>query len=339
MSLVVVNFLSGEEARGNVLYFSGDKPTFHLQVTGPDNQPETRSVYLSTVRTVSFLKTTGIRPHLREEKIHHSVYAGTLAFKLVVELDNGQILHGSAHKYSPNDKGFFLVPLSPADRSERIYVNARAVKNVDCKRLIGKVLVDHGKITSEQLRESLSVQKALREKRLGEILHEASFISKKQLNESLEAQKTQTKPLGEILLDAGYITREQLDYALAIQHANRTKKLGRILVELKYVTPNDICIVLATQFHMPWVDLSRTKISPEAARLLPAGIAFRLGILPIELKGKTLVVATSRPFDPAIKDEVTKITSLETQLVVAFEGYIEDAITGLIKGEVAGPHR
>ncbi len=340
MSHVLINFLSGEEAEGNVLYFSTDKPSFHFQYISKTGQPETRSVYLSAVRAVHFLKKTSGAPSLREEKIQNSIYAGTLAFKLMVEFDNGQVLHGSANKYNPNDKGFFLVPLNPADRSDRIYVNARAVKNVDCKRLIGKVLVDQGKITSEQLKESLRVQQELREKKLGAILHEEAIISKKQLEESLEHQKTQTKkPLGEILLDAGYITREQLDYALDIQHRNRTKKLGMILVELKYVTPNDICMVLATQFHLPWIDLSRTRISPEAARILPVGVAFRLGVLPIELKGKTLVVATSRPYDQSITEDVTKITSLEVQLVVAYEGHIEDALKELIKGEVAGPRR
>lgn len=327
MAKVIVKLLSGKEITGNALYFSASKPTFHLQVE-KEGKSEVLPVNIVATKAIHFLKKeeSGESP-LRTEKIDQSVFAGTLAFKLFIEFKDGEVLNGSTHKYNPNDKGFFLVPLNPADRSERIYINAGAVKHVDSKRLIGKILVDQERITAEQLEESLRVQKEQREKRIGAILREEKIISEKQLQESLASQKEKKKMLGEILLEAGYITSEQLEYALSIQRENRKKKLGKILVELKFITPNDICIALATQFHIPWVDLSAVRIPLDVARSLPEELIRRLEIIPVEKRGdEALVVAVSQPQDNAIRPEIGKVTPLTPEFVVAYEGYIESAI-------------
>ncbi len=128
-------------------------------------------------------------------------------------------------------------------------------------------------------------------------------------------------------MGAGYISYEQLDYALNIQHENSKEKLGQILVDLKYLTPNDICIALATQLHLPWIDLSDKSISPEVATSLSEEVVRRLEVIPVERKGKDiLVVATSQPQDPNILLELMKITPLKVELVVAYEGYIKSNI-------------
>lgn len=188
-------------------------------------------------------------------------------------------------------------------------------------------MVDHEKISPSQLDQALQYQRERREKKIGTILKEEKIISEEQLQESLQRQKEKAKLLGEILIEAGYVTPEQLEYALNIQRENREKKLGQILVELKYVTPTDICIALATQLHFPWVDLSQVKIPPEIATSLPERIVRECGVIPIEQKGDdTLVVAASTPQDPDIWREIRKSTALKVELVVAYEGYIDEAI-------------
>lgn len=329
MASAVVKFVSGEEKEGEIILFNVTKPTFHLQVTRDEGRKEIQLIRTDSVKMILFLKRTeNAGTYLRTETIDQSVYAGTTALRLRVSFKDGEVITGSTLKYDPSDKGFFLIPLNPADRSERIYINAKTVKSVHHERLFGHILVEQKKITSEQLEKSLRYQTEQREKKIGAILREKAIISDKQLQESLQKQKEKNQLLGEILLEAGYITDEQLGYALSVQRANRKKKLGQILVELQYIAPNDICIALATQFHCPWMDLSQVKIPLEIALSLPEVVVRSLDVIPVEKKnnGRVLVVATSQPQDPSVGLEVSKHTPLNVELVVAYEGDIEAAI-------------
>lgn len=328
MPKVIVQLVGGEEKVGEVLAFNANQPAFHLQEEKEGGRREARAIGMNMVRTIRFLKKEDMtESRLRTETIDQSTFAGTVAFKLMVEFKDGSVLNGTAIRYSPNDKGFFLIPLNPADKSERIYVNANEVKKVDAKRLLGKILVDQKKISDQQLHEGLNRQREHREKKIGTILRENALISDEQLEESLRKQREQPKLLGEILLEAGYITPEQLENALHIQHENKKKKLGQILVELKYLTPNDICIALATQCHCHWIDLSDVRIPPDVATSLPEDIVKKLEVIPVERRDdKVLVVATSQPQDPHIGEEIRKSTSLTVEMVAAYEVYIDEDI-------------
>jgi hypothetical protein len=328
MAKVIVKFLTGEEKIGNVMSFNINQPTFSLQIEKEGGKSELHTVRIDSVEAIHFLKKEEPSGSLlRKETIDQSIYAGTMALKLMIEFKDGKLMHGTTLKYDPNDKGFFLIPLNPSDRSIRIYVNAQAVENVDQKVLVGRILVDQKKINPKQLEDSLGLQKEIREKRIGTILKEEAIINEEQLQESLQKQRTKYKLLGEILLGAGYITPEQLQHALLIQQKNRKKRLGQILVELKYVTSNDICIALATQFHCPWIDLSSVRIPSGIATSLPEEVVRRLKVIPVERKGESiLVVATSKLEDPDIGLEISKIIHSKVELVIAYEEYIESAI-------------
>jgi hypothetical protein len=325
---VLVKFLTGGEKKGDIMLFNVNNPTFPLQVEKEDGTSEMHTVIIDSVKAIYFLKKEELsKTSLRRETIEQSKYAGPVALKLMVEFKDGEVLHGTTLKYSPNDKGFFLIPLNPGDNSERVYVNAAAVKNVEQKMLLGKILVDQQKITPEQLQECLRIQKEKREKKIGDILLEEKVINEKQLQEALQKQEIKYRLLGDILIEAGYITPDQLQHALLIQRKNREKKLGHILVELKYATPNDICIALATQFHCPWIDLSSVKIPIEIVTILPEELMRRLKIIPVERKPSgILVVATSEPEVHDIESEISRISGSTVEFVIAYEEYIEAAI-------------
>jgi hypothetical protein len=333
---VIVQFLTGEVKKGDIMLFNVNNPTFSLQVEKEDGTSEMHTVIIDSVKTIYFLKKEELsKTSLKRETIEQTKYAGTVALKLMVEFKDGEALHGTTLKYSPNDKGFFLIPLNPGDKSERVYVNALAVKNVEQKMLIGKILVDQKKITPEQLQECLRIQKERRDKKIGDILLEEKFINEKQLQEALQKQEVKHKLLGEILIEAGYITPNQLQHALLIQQKNREKKLGHVLVELKYVTPNDICIALATQFHRPWIDLSSVKIPVEIVTSLPEELMRRLKIIPVEKrKPNVLIVATSEPEAHDIRSEISRVTGSAVEFVIAYEEYIEAAISLYFPPEV-----
>ncbi len=327
MAKVIVQFINGEKKAGNVLTINFNNPTFFLHSENAQGKTETQTVNMDAVRQILFPKPEAGGSFIRTETIEQSVVAGASAFQLLVEFNDGEVINGTTLKYNPNDKGFYLLPLNPGDRNERIYVNVGAVKKVETRKLLGKILTDQRRINDDQLALALKYQREHREKKIGTILKEAAVISEEQLHESLKKQEEKAALLGEILLEAGYITSDQLDNALQVQHENRKKRLGQILVELKYMTPNDICIALATQFNLPWIDLSLETIASEVANSLPANVVVKLEVIPVAKKGDDIiVVATSQPQDPNIKDAVKVFTTLKVELVIAYEGYIASAI-------------
>jgi hypothetical protein len=338
MHHVIVKLLNGEEKRGDVFSFNMNSPVFYLQTKNKKGETGNQPIKIDLVKQIFFLKKKENNASiLHKETIDQSTYAGALPYRLVVELKDGQIIDGSTNKYLPKDKGFFVVPLNPADKSERIYVNAKAVKDVDCKRLLGKKLIDQQKITVEEVEETFRQQRKQREEReereeeerkeTGISLPE-KFITTEEKLEGTEGEikEIKPKPLGEIILEAGYITSKQLEKALDKQKKGNNKRLGQVLVEFKYVTPTGICAALATQCHLPWVDLSSVNIPREVATALPENVVRELEVLPVQRKGNVLVVATAQPQDPSIGMKISKHTPLAVELVIAYEEYIQSAI-------------
>ena len=342
MHKVIVKFLNGEETAGEIFNFNPDFPVFYLQVKTAAGSKEDHPIKADSVKQVFFLKkTTEGESILHKETMGQSTYAGVLPYKLTVELKDGQVIDGSTNRYHPKDKGFFVVPMNPAAKNERIYINAKAVKTVDCKRLLGKKLIEQQKITLEEVEETFKQQRKHREEREKaekveknerdekdkefNISSSAGFIPvEEEVEEPKEAIKL--KPLGEIILEAGYITSEQLEDTLNKQKGGKNKKFGQLLVELKYVAPSDICVALSTQCHLSWVDLSSMNISRDVATALPEEAVRELGVIPVERKENVLVVATSQPQDPSLGMKVSKYTPLAVELVIAYEGYIQSAI-------------
>lgn len=335
MHHVIVKLLNGEEKKGDVFSFNMNSPVFYLQTKNTKGETGNQPIKIDLVRQIFFLKKKENNASiLHKETIDQSTYAGALPYRLVVELKDGQIIDGSTNKYLPKDKGFFVVPLNPADKSERIYINAKAVKDVDCKRLLGKKLIDQQKITVEEVEETFKQQREEREERKKEERKETGislpeeFITAEEKLEETEGEikEIKPKPLGEIILEAGYITFKQLENALNKQKNRKNKRLGQLLVELKYVTPTGICAALATQCHLPWVDLSSANIPREVATALPENVVRELKVLPVQKKEDVLVVATAQPQDPSIGMKISQYTTLAVELVIAYEEYIKSAI-------------
>ncbi|MCX6565313.1 MAG: hypothetical protein NTW38_02645 [Candidatus Aminicenantes bacterium] len=329
MSKVVVQFLDGKSKRGSIPFFNPAKQTVPFETTSEDGKSNIQmTVHIEEIKKILFLKKASTEDSaVRKETISQTHFAGTVAYKLVVEMNDGEVLTGTTLKYSPGEKSFFLMPLNPADQSERIYINTRCVTKVDQKRLLGRMLVDAKIIDGSQLQNALNLQAEHRKKMIGQILLEQELISRQQLDESLNTQKNSRSMLGEILVEAQYISRDQLDKALIIQKENRKKRLGQILVELKYVTPDDICLALASQMGCAWVDLSVMTIPEDVLRLLPREVVLKYEVIPVEKKfGELLIVASAQPRDEEMRSVVSAQTPMRTEFVVAYDGYILEAL-------------
>src|SRR3954452_4419529 len=124
--------------------------------------------------------------------------------------------------------------------------------------------------------------------------------------------------LGEILLREGLVTRDQLAQALAEQK-NTKHRLGYVLVKLGLVPELEITKVLARQFRMPAVDLTRFEVDPKILKLVPADMATKGVVLPLKREGRTLTVAMADPSDMGLLEDLKFVTRFDLFPVIAGE--------------------
>jgi hypothetical protein len=79
--------------------------------------------------------------------------------------------------------------------------------------------------------------------RIGEVLVLSGRLSEEQLDESLERQKQVSRKLGEVLIDLGFSTRKDIDWALHMVE----RRLGEILRERGLLKEEDIEWLLGQQ--------------------------------------------------------------------------------------------
>jgi type IV pilus assembly protein PilB len=133
--------------------------------------------------------------------------------------------------------------------------------------------------------------------------------------------------LGDLLLDAGLLSEEQLAAALEAQR-DRKKRLGEILVEDGIVDEVRLADLLSHQLKTPLVDLRDEPSTPEALALLAYADATRLGVLPLTVDAKTLILATDDPGNLVLLREVAKLTGREVRPHLAIRSKILEAIRG-----------
>jgi len=131
--------------------------------------------------------------------------------------------------------------------------------------------------------------------------------------------------LGEILLREGLVTREQLAQALTEQK-NTKHRLGYVLVKLGLVQELEITKVLARQYRMPAVDLTRFEVDPKIIKLVPAEMATKSIVLPLKREGRTLTVAMADPTDHGLLEDLKFITRFDLFPVIAGEYTLRNLI-------------
>ncbi|MGN6391673.1 MAG: type IV-A pilus assembly ATPase PilB [Gemmatimonadales bacterium] len=124
--------------------------------------------------------------------------------------------------------------------------------------------------------------------------------------------------LGETLLRDGLLSREQLAQALTEQKATK-HRLGYVVVKLGLVPELEITKILARQYRMPAVDLSRFDVDPKILKLVPPDMAAKGVVLPLKREGRTLTVAMADPSDLGLLEDLKFITRFDLFPVIAGE--------------------
>ena len=149
------------------------------------------------------------------------------------------------------------------------------------------------------------------------------------------------KKLGQILLDLGLVDDEQLKELLREQESREGQLLGQIGLKLEYYSDEQLGEALAEQWNTDFITLEGRKIPTDVLQLVSNTMAQLYRIVPVELRGDQLTIASYEPQKLHIADELKVLLGLNVKVVVATEAEIakfikknyeeEDSILGLIE--------
>jgi type IV pilus assembly protein PilB len=131
--------------------------------------------------------------------------------------------------------------------------------------------------------------------------------------------------LGELLTKAGLIKQDQLKEALRLQKETGGK-LGETLIKLGFVSEEDITECLSQQFGVPSINLAHFEIDSSVIKLVPADVARKYNILPVNKTGATITIAMADPTNVFAMDDIKFMTGYNVEPVVASELGIKAAI-------------
>jgi type IV pilus assembly protein PilB len=138
--------------------------------------------------------------------------------------------------------------------------------------------------------------------------------------------------IGDLLVREGVITKDQLDKALQEQRQNGTR-VGYNLVKLGFVQEIELTKVLARQYKMPAVDLSKFEVDPKIVKLIPADLAIKNLVLPLKRDGRTLTVAMADPTNFSVIDDLKFITRYDIFPVIAGEFTLRNALEKIYESD------
>jgi hypothetical protein len=154
---------------------------------------------------------------------------------------------------------------------------------------------------------------------------EKSFIFRKILG----------KRLGEILIEFGTINQDQLNQALSLHkdtltlHKNNGKNRissGEALVKLGFATEEDVLRAVSAQYSFPYLPIDNYEIDPHVISMIPAEVARKYLLVPIESMNYILNIAISNPLDTQALKDVKNICKRELRTFIATPSEIQRAI-------------
>jgi type IV pilus assembly protein PilB len=130
---------------------------------------------------------------------------------------------------------------------------------------------------------------------------------------------------GELLIRNKLITEDQLAKAFEEQKV-QGGGLGTRLVKLGFIKEEELTAFLSKQYGVPSINLSEFEIDSSVRQLIPAEVAQKYHLIPINRAGSTLIVAMSDPSNIFAIDDIKFMTGYNVEVVVASEASIKLAI-------------
>ncbi len=323
--LCEIEFINGARERGELRHFTGRDQVLVFK-PHPDH-PQHRNlirVDLARVRQVRLLNDVKMLP-LED---HSTPFPPTDVQVYSIEYTDGTILCGETVGSIKLPAGQFLYFHADSDLISRVFMPDSAIAYSQIGDPIGTLLVDEHVVSEDQLKEAVDKQQAMRKLVLGDYLIEQNLITAEQLATALKHQEGRPSlRLGEALIELNVLTQDQLQTALARQRANRGRQLGQILVDMGVVDSETLQKVHAKKLGQPFVSLKSFKTDAEVASVLPAAVAWRLGVVPLAIEDGALIVASEAPLAPAALNELNLLARKRIVPVIAPGDEVRAALT------------
>ncbi|MFO8049738.1 MAG: ATPase, T2SS/T4P/T4SS family [Desulfosudaceae bacterium] len=295
--------------------------------TGQDEEP--RQMAIKEMAAVFFVKDPDqpLIDGMADGEVWYK-QAGALLSDPVIFTDDQDIIRGTFSRDAADDSGLLLLPEKTGGNIIRIFIPFSGPGSASEGPPLGHTLVAEGMISSDQLDQGLRHQQALRKKRIGEIFVERGVVDHEEVARVLKIQEAQSdRKIGDILIASGAITAEQLTKALTEQKKDRNKRLGQILIELDFINEEMLALALALRHGLPYVDLNSYPVDSLAVHLVSEEVAWKMGIIPIQMASKILTVAFSDPTGLWAKQDLAFHTGLQIKEVLASPTSINTALT------------
>ena len=136
------------------------------------------------------------------------------------------------------------------------------------------------------------------------------------------------KKLGEILVEAGLITEKQLQSALPQQKKSKLK-LGQFFVQQGILTETQIVRVVSSQLNLEEYSAIKYPLDSELSNIIPADMAYKYQVAPLNKIGLLLTVAMLYPMDINSIDAIEVYTNSEIEAVICTEQDLNQLHSGL----------
>ena len=141
------------------------------------------------------------------------------------------------------------------------------------------------------------------------------------------------KRIGQILVDLGLVDDNQLATMLEEQSSRGGELLGGVGVSLGFYTDEQLGEALAEQWGTTFVTLYDRAIPSEVIRLVSEPMAQLYRVVPLELSGNRLTIASADPQKIQIADELRTLLGYDIHVCVATEAEITKTIEKLFMSE------
>jgi type IV pilus assembly protein PilB len=125
------------------------------------------------------------------------------------------------------------------------------------------------------------------------------------------------KLLGQILVDMGAADERKVNEALEHQRRKPGTKFGQAMVEMGFCDETQVTKALCRQFHLPFVNLTTSRLPQPTADLVPKKLVQDFGIVPVKTHEGKVIVATDDPMVTFVADDIRFALNREVTFALA----------------------
>ncbi len=137
--------------------------------------------------------------------------------------------------------------------------------------------------------------------------------------------KSVKKDILHILIEAGIINDEQLQRVQELQRKTGDR-LDHILLQQRMVTQQQLAFFTSLQLGIPFINLRREGVKVEIVKQIPESVARKYGVIPVNEKNGTLVIAMEDPKDIEAIEDLAAITMKRVEPVISTAQDIQEMI-------------